>query len=270
MCRLVAIVSSEPTGFRFALNDAPRSLAALSHEHPDGWGLAVWDGDWVLKKEAACARSDARFSELSAEVRGEVLVGHIRKRTRGAIEVKDTHPFTRDGWVFAHNGTVHAEPWLRERTARLRLEQIEGATDSELFFAYLLTAMDAAAGDLDGALGAAVRELEGRADAGACNFVLSNGRTTYVHRFGRTLALLRREQGDPLRRSRTSQETLATLETPWTERRLAILVASERMTEEPWEDLPEGTLLRIDRGGPRVTWLTPRAPHGRPQDLPLP
>jgi predicted glutamine amidotransferase len=43
MCRLLGIVSSEPTEFRIILHEAPRSLAALSREHRDGWGLAVFE-----------------------------------------------------------------------------------------------------------------------------------------------------------------------------------------------------------------------------------
>jgi predicted glutamine amidotransferase len=33
----------------------------------------------------------------------------------------------------------------------------------------------------------------------------------------------------------------------WTSRRRAVLVASERMTDEPWREIPDGTLLRVDR-----------------------
>jgi predicted glutamine amidotransferase len=65
MCRLLGIVSSEPTEFRLILQEAPRSLAALSHEHRDGWGIAIFESkssqatapecDWRLHKAIACA-----------------------------------------------------------------------------------------------------------------------------------------------------------------------------------------------------------------------
>src|SRR5262245_34024795 len=41
MCRLLGVVSSEATDYGFSLCRAPRSLALLSRDHPDGWGLAI-------------------------------------------------------------------------------------------------------------------------------------------------------------------------------------------------------------------------------------
>ena len=43
MCRLLGIASSEPTHFRIVFKEAPRSLATLSREHPDGWGVAIYE-----------------------------------------------------------------------------------------------------------------------------------------------------------------------------------------------------------------------------------
>jgi predicted glutamine amidotransferase len=34
-----------------------------------------------------------------------------------------------------------------------------------------------------------------------------------------------------------------------------VVVASERLTDEQWGEIPEGTLLRIDRApAPRIVW----------------
>jgi predicted glutamine amidotransferase len=255
MCRLLGIVASEPTEFRLALREAPRSLAALSREHRDGWGLAVWDEreSWRLDKGIACAHEDARFHEL-AERRGELLVAHIRQRTVGCSSLENTHPFQSGRWVFAHNGTIKDVEFLRARASAARKDAIAGQTDSELFFAYLLTRLDeagvadaASAGpDTDRALKEAVHEARARADFGAFNFLLSDGNTTYAHRFGRSLFLLERGPGDAVRVNRESREGVV-VQTPWSQRRYAVLVASERLTDEPWEELTEGMLLRIDR-----------------------
>jgi hypothetical protein len=37
------------------------------------------------------------------------------------------------------------------------------------------------------------------------------------------------------------------VETPWSQRRSAVFVASERITDEPWQNVDDGTLLRIER-----------------------
>jgi predicted glutamine amidotransferase len=100
----------------------------------------------------------------------------------------------------------------------------------------------------------AAAELRAR-NAGAFNFILSEGSALFVHRFGRSLFLLERHPGDPVVQERDIDSS-ASLETPWTRRRHAALVASERLTDEPWRELPEGAFLRIDlRPLPKVNFL---------------
>ena len=48
--------------------------------------------------------------------------------------------------------------------------------------------------------------------------------------------------------SRESSETGAVVETAWSPARHAVLVASEKITDEPWQAVDEGKLLRVDRG----------------------
>lgn len=236
------------------MREAPRSLAALSREHRDGWGLAVWDDEssWKIDKGIACAHEDQRFHEL-AERRGELLIAHIRQRTVGCSSLENTHPFRSGRWVFAHNGTIKDLAFLRSHVSAVRAKEIQGQTDSELFFAFLLTRLDAAGvtdaepgPGTDAALRSTIREVRARADFGAFNFLLSDSVCTYAHRFGRSLFLLERGPADAVRVNRESSEGVV-VQTPWSQRRHAVLVASERMTEEPWQELIEGMLVRVDR-----------------------
>jgi predicted glutamine amidotransferase len=262
MCRLVGIVSSEPTDFKIVLHEAPRSMAALSREHRDGWGIAVFDdeaGGWCVDKGIACASEDERFHQLAVGSRGELLVSHIRQKTVGETSLVNTHPFERGPWVFAHNGTINDVAWLQKQSSRERLSEVGGETDSELLFAWLLTCLDEAgiAGEpasqaTDLALGAATRVAREHAGFGAFNFLLSDGTTTYAHRLGRSMYLLDRGPRDEVRTRRTSSDGTV-LETPWSPHRQAVFIASERMTEEPWQQVEEGSLLRIDRG-PAPHW----------------
>lgn len=257
MCRLLGIVASEPTEFRIVLNDAPRSMAQLSKDHRDGWGLAVFgaaDGSgWSLHKGVACAREDQRFRELAVGSRGEVLVAHIRQRTVGETSLDNTHPFYAGRWVFAHNGTIKDTAFLRSSISDGRRAQIRGQTDSELFFAYLLTRLDEAlvtdvpaSAQTDACIRSATRVARARADFGAFNFLLSDGATLYAHRCGRTMCLLERSPEDEVRPSRRSRDGTV-VETPWSQRRHAIFIASEHLTNEPWQTIEEGMLLRLDR-----------------------
>jgi predicted glutamine amidotransferase len=258
MCRMLGIVASETTNFRFCLEQAPRSLHCLSREHPDGWGIAVYASekdDWSVQKQAACAGSDDRFVHVAASCTGDSMVAHIRKRTVGPIGVENTHPFRRGRWVFAHNGTIGDLAALRSETSAARLAEIGGETDSEIFFAYLLARIDAEGGGAEGASPAAVEnalvhasaELRASPSFSASNFLLSNGRELYAFRRGRSLLALERKPGDAVRPSRRSPDTGATIDTRWTARRRAVLVASEAITDELWQPVEEGSLVAVVR-----------------------
>jgi glutamine amidotransferase len=255
MCRLLGIASSEPTDFKIVLREAPRSLAALSREHRDGWGIAVFEESqgWQVSKGVACASEDEHFHRLAVGSHGEVLVSHIRQKTVGDTSLLNTHPFERGRWVFAHNGTVKDLVWLRAGTSAARAREVRGDTDSELLFAWLLTRLDEvgasehpASETTDRAVGTAARAARERAGFGAFNFLLCDGDTIYAHRFGRTMHLLERGPHDAVRDTRRSHDGTI-LETPWSQRRTAVFIASERITDEPWQLVEEGMLLRIDR-----------------------
>lgn len=267
MCRMLGIVASDATNFRFCLHQAPRSLSCLSREHPDGWGVAVYESGedrWTVQKQPVCAGSDNRFVDVAVTTRGHSMVAHIRKRTVGPIGLENTHPFRRGRWVFAHNGTIDDLHALRRRTSPSRLAEVEGATDSELFFACLLSHIDAEGGAekagppaVETALARAAHELLSTPSVGACNFLLSNGRELYAFRRGRTLFALERRPGDEVRPSRRSPETGATIDTSWTARRHAVLVASEAMTDEAWKPVEDGTLMAVGRQpGPEIRVIT--------------
>ena len=156
--------------------------------------------------------------------RGELLVSHIRQKTIGDTSLANTHPFERGRWIFAHNGTVNDVAWLRANASAERLAEIAGETDSELLFAWMLTRLDeagvtacAAGADTDRALGAIARAGRERPSFGAFNFLLSDGATTYAHRFGRSMFLLERHPEDAVLASRTSRDGTV-LETPWSPR----------------------------------------------------
>jgi glutamine amidotransferase len=205
-----------------------------------------------------------RFRELAASARGEILLAHIRKRTVGPIGLPNTHPFRRAGFIFAHNGTIDDIDWFSQHTSNERRAEIEGQTDSERFFAWLLTNLDELGHDrIDHALHRCIDRALDRPKLGAVNFLLSNGESLWAFRHGRTLNVLERHPGDPVIEKRVAHETEAELDTPWSPRRHAFLIASEHMTDEPWREVAEGTLMRIDSG--RVPKLTMLRIPGQPR-----
>lgn len=258
MCRLVGIIASESTEFGLCLKEAPRSLARLSREHPDGWGIAIFDrtrASWRVHKGTERAYEDTRFHEIAARSEGNVLVAHVRQKTVGPTRLENTHPFERDGWLFAHNGTVKAIDVVRAGASKARLAEVQGDTDSEILFAHLLTRLDEAGltklhdeatrSTATLVIEEAAKKLREQ-NVGAFNFLLSDGATCFAHRFGRSLFILERSPSDPVREKRDVGPN-ATIVTKWTQRRHAVLIASERITDEPWRELDERTFLRIDR-----------------------
>jgi len=220
MCRMFGLVAARPVGVGELLHDAPRSLRSLAREHCDGWGVALRTrGDWAVHRATACAASCDRFGELARGLETTLLVAHIRKKTVGELALRNTHPFQRGRFVFAHNGTVTDIAALIARTSPDQLAQITGDTDSERLFAFVLTHVDAA-GDVERGVRAAVHALHALGEIGSASFLLSCGARLYAHRLGRSLFTAQR--GD------------------------LAMVASEPTTDELWQELPERSLVILD------------------------
>ena len=228
MCRMFGIVAARPVVSRELLRDAPRSLRELSLAHPDGWGVAIrTHDDWLVHRSTSCAARCAQYDALVDQLETRVLIAHVRQRTVGVTSIANTHPFRRESFVFAHNGTVRDVAALIARTSPARLAQIEGETDSERLFAFILTHIDEA-GDTERGVRAAVTELHAIGDIGSASFLLSCGTRMFAHRLGRSLLMLVRHSAADDRRT------------------AAVVVASERLTDEPWTEIAERSVVVID------------------------
>lgn len=146
MCRLFAQVAPQRASARDFLADSEFSLLKQADADPknpqkDGWGLAWFGPDGlprVAKSGRAAPEERARFTAAADEARSPVVLGHIRAASKGiAIDEAHAHPFTDEGWAFAHNGTlfIHKEvaAALGPRRARLKTD-----SDSEVYFQQFL------------------------------------------------------------------------------------------------------------------------------------
>ncbi len=110
--------------------------------HEDGWGMAyIQERRWKIHKSILPAFSDAQ-ARPALPAHSPVVLFHSRKRTKGDIHEKNTHPFAHGRYVFCHNGTIEGD--IKHAPCFLP----QGETDSErLFYAILSAFGDGHAGD---------------------------------------------------------------------------------------------------------------------------
>jgi len=146
MCRLFAQVAPAAVSARDVLADSAFSLLRQADADPanpqkDGWGLAWFGTDGkprVIKSGRPAPEEKERFTAAAGEALSPVVLGHIRAASKGiGIDDGRAHPFTDEGWVFIHNGTlfIHREvaAALGPRRARLKTD-----SDTEVYFQQFL------------------------------------------------------------------------------------------------------------------------------------
>lgn len=144
MCELFALSSNRSVNASFSLETFSRH-GGLEGPHKDGWGLAYYEGNdvRVIKEPKPAARGDWFQFVKQHEIRSKLIFSHIRKATRGGVNISNTQPFVRElagrMHLFAHNGDL---PGISENKM-LRYERFHpvGTTDSEQAFCALMERM---------------------------------------------------------------------------------------------------------------------------------
>jgi len=239
MCRLLGLIANKPVDLEFSLG----KFRELARKHPDGWGMGWYEEGEARVFKQAIPASDlgSKLPQLSKSVKSRIFLCHVRRASCGKPREENSHPFRFDNWIFAHNGTVDREQLRRKLRGRYA-EGIAGETDSEVYFRWLLQCIEEE-GEVEEGIRMAVEEA--RKSAKGLNFLLSDGKHLYAFRYGKSLHKLRREPGESGELSYTSSETGALLKSKLLLGERAFLVCSERLTKEGWEEVEEGSLLRV-------------------------
>ena len=146
MCRLFGFHSVIRSAVHHSLVAAENALGRQSADHPDGWGVAFYEGKFphVIRSDKQ-ALEDRLFKDISSVVSTHTLIAHVRKATFGDVGILNCHPFQLGPWTFAHNGDV-AEFDKRDIKEALLSEinssfqaHIFGSTDSEICFHLFLS-----------------------------------------------------------------------------------------------------------------------------------
>jgi predicted glutamine amidotransferase len=180
MCRMLAVVTV-PLDTKFTYGSLMH-LIDLSGEHRHGWGVGYFTEDRaVVEREPVQGNRSALARAAALRARSATVIGHIRQGSVGGQSLENTHPFTDGHWIFCHNGTIDVHAMLRARLTDMRLAQLRGSTDSEVFFQWLLQNMEEQGdpiGGIEEALHFILRE-KGK-ETTSLNFLLSNGMITFA------------------------------------------------------------------------------------------
>lgn len=119
-------------------------LKIAGRDAPLGWGVGFYQsGEVLLRRRPIDDRAELEPAALAQDIRSDVLVGHVRHATVGALRTENTHPFRYRQWLFANTGTINAFPELRDRLRASLPEflrrDVRGETDSELLFHLFLS-----------------------------------------------------------------------------------------------------------------------------------
>lgn len=261
MCRMFALRANQPTRVENSLLAAAHSLQRQSscdlrgRCHDSGWGIGYYvEGQPRRVRSTVPAGQDPRFRETAGSLTAATVLAHVRLASSGSVAERNTHPFIHGRWTFAHNGTLAGFGANPERLRSLipvhLLQAIEGATDSEHAFLFLLGQLEKQTGSLSApasaevvarTMGETVRQLadlfpaEGE-DQSQFNFVLTDGRLMAASRWGHTLYWLRRQGTLPVAADRPVEASAEYH---------SVAVASEPTTAEAWEEIPDGSVLLL-------------------------
>jgi len=215
MCRVLGSVSAEPLSIRQELLHAENPMIRQSEEHDSGWGMAVYaradGGEPQLVRFPEAAHADGSFLKAT-EMRGRIFNVHVRRATMGGLTLANTHPFCLGSYSFGHNGTVLEWPRLLEPGVARPV----GETDSEVLFNLLMHDFDPS--DPIACLRRTMRIAAERSPFSGLNFLFTDGERLYAYRLG-------------------------IFELHWLHRPDQLLVASERVTDEPWHTVQQDVLL---------------------------
>lgn len=253
MCRLFAMHAGErDVSADFWLLDAPTSIAHQSERNADGYGLAALTSGrgMILIRNPVRASEDPAYHQVARRLDASEMLVHLRYASTGGVSLLNTHPFSQDGRLFAHNGVVGDLDRIETSLGESRA-MVMGDTDSERFFALITLAIRAQGGDVRAGIIAGVREMVAEYELYSLNFVLGEPGHIWAFRYPEhnPLHLQRRPGGGPSGAAPLDEADAAgTLRLHCDDAAGAplVVIASERISDEPgWEEIQPGELVHV-------------------------
>jgi predicted glutamine amidotransferase len=251
MCRLFGLhAGADPVTASFWLLEAPDSLRGQSRHNPDGAGIGVFDpaGEPILDKQPIAAYADPEFSREARRARSRTFIAHVRYASVGAHAITNTHPFTMDDRIFAHNGTLEGLERLDQRLFDLGAAGLVlGDTDSERMFALITAETRRNGGSVGDGIVAAIGWIADAIGVFSVNLIIGTQDELWALRYpaSHELHVLDRSATSaPLRLATTRIRA----HSPDLTAQPAVVVASEPMDGETgWRLMDSGELVHVAR-----------------------
>ena len=227
MCEIYGFSGSRKT----ELNHDLRVFYSHADQHPNGWGLALFDkGTADIRRETIRADRSAYLETLlSDSVTAQTALAHIRLATIGNVEQENCHPFTavdKSGrtWTLIHNGTVFESDNLNKY---IFLQK--GETDSERILLYLIDCINGRIQQLDRPLTSRERFdvlneiVRNSSPKNKMNLLVFDGEILYAHTNYRGSLHYRKDEN-------------------------GVTVSTQPLSRENWKNMPLTTLLGFKDG----------------------
>jgi predicted glutamine amidotransferase len=223
----------------------------------DGFGVGWYDERPTpgVYRNTEPAWNDTNLREVAGHIRSSMVLAHVRASTGTPVQLTNCHPFRHGRWLWMHNGALAGFHGLRRdlllAVAPELFPDLEGSTDSELFFYLALTfGLEA---DPPAAVARAVGLIEevgrrhGQQFPIQMTVATTDGDTLWAFRYsteGRSRSLFHNTDVGTLRAQYPDNPVLHRLADD------ARLVVSEPLGDlrGAWREVPESTCLVIRHG----------------------
>lgn len=253
------------------IDQSLNSKMSESTTNGDGFGMG-WYGDDdapALFRSVEPAWNNRNLIDLARHVESRLVFAHIRASTGTAIQQTNCHPFRHGNWLWMHNGLISGFTRVKRDLAFAidpsLYAEIEGSTDSEIFFFLALTF------GLD--------ENPVRAVEQAVGLIEATGRRHGIeHPVNLTVAATRGDEiwafryaSDGHARSLYYSTKVETLRSQFPDNRIFANVSDDTrlIVSEPqgslsgvWQEFPQASVCCIRAGDSDMQSFTPTCPEG--------